>query len=423
MSVRLFALLAICTIVSGVVALAAPTAVSQLLEANHVNGIARVWRRFNDAAFEVALGHASIKYRVPLSLEHHFPIASNTKLYIAVALYQLQEDGLVDLESSIANYLNATDFCAFGYPNMTSYCPQVPGNASCQTITFVQLLSMTAGIPANTETMLLPYPGSIAQTFGSSLVAPLLFVPGTQYYYSNPSFNLAGYFVEKLSGMPLPQYLQRRIIEPLGLTSTYLDVYNGQFAMDEKRVDEFYQFIDPSSNATVSTGTCTFDLDSGAGAGAGGLVSSSYDEMVFYFTLFNFSDGAWGMPLLKNRSSLDAIVKPRIAQSDVGPDYYYTQGVGVKLSGPNITSPLEAIVYEGETLCVRTANIYNVSAGLTLPTMAQVWTNVVVSYTSKDAITAIESGDRGYFYSFLEAFPTPTAPFFLAIKLLALVLW
>jgi CubicO group peptidase (beta-lactamase class C family) len=417
-----FAGTGLCLLLLCVCFASARTTPQSILASYNFTGVAHAWRKPNVPVFETAQGYTNAKYRISMTLDAHFPIGSNTKLYIAVALYQLQEDGLVDLESSIGNYLNATDFCAFGYPNMTSYCPQVPGNASCQTITFVQLLSMTAGIPVNAAEEFMPYPGSIAQTFGSSLVAPLLFVPGTQYYYSNPSFNLAGYFVEKLSGMPLPQYLQRRIIEPLGLTSTYLDVYNGQFAMDEKRVDEFYQFIDPSSNTTVSTGTCTFDLDSGAGAGAGGLVSSSYDEMVFYFTLFNFSDGAWGMPLLKNRSSLEAIVKPRIAQSGVGPGYYYSQGVGVKLSDPNITSPLEAIVYEGETLCVRTANIYNVSAGLTLPTMAQVWTNVVVSYTSKDAITAIESGDRGYFYSFLEAFPTPTAPFFLAIRLLALVL-
>jgi CubicO group peptidase (beta-lactamase class C family) len=399
-----FAGTGLCLLLLCVCFASARTTPQSILASYNFTGVAHAWRKPNVPVFETAQGYTNAKYRISMTLDAHFPIGSNTKLYMAVALYQLQEDGLVDLESSIGNYLNATDFCAFGYPNMTSYCPQVPGNASCQTITFVQLLSMTAGIPVNAAEEFMPYPGSIAQTFGSSLVAPLLFVPGTQYYYSNPSFNLAGYFVEKLSGMPLPQYLQRRIIEPLGLTSTYLDVYNGQFAMDEKRVDEFYQFIDPVSKALASTGVCTSEIDLGSVAGAGGMISTQRDEMVFYFTLFNFSDGAWGMPLLKNRSSLEAILKPR---AQMGTDQYYAQGIAVMPWAARPTSlPPAYIFYEGGTMCVSTANWFDLTKAS--PTLTQVWSNTKVYYLNASDVKLIGQQDTGTIWEYLNAIPART---------------
>ena len=61
-----------------------------------------------------------------------FPVGSNTKLYVAVALYQLQEAGKVDLNASIADYLNARDFENFGMKGTRKYCPKVAGSSECQ---------------------------------------------------------------------------------------------------------------------------------------------------------------------------------------------------------------------------------------------------------------------------------------------------
>ncbi|MBV8117863.1 MAG: beta-lactamase family protein [Candidatus Eremiobacteraeota bacterium] len=49
---------------------------------------------------------------------------------------------------------------------------------------------------------------------------PLLFKPGTQYYYSNTNYLLLGLIVAKVSGVPLGAFLQRRILGPLGMQHT-----------------------------------------------------------------------------------------------------------------------------------------------------------------------------------------------------------
>src|SRR5438094_5011683 len=45
-----------------------------------------------------------------------------------------------------------------------------------------------------------------------------IFSPGTVPAYSNYGANLAGYIVQRLSGMPFEQYVQKNIFAPLGMT-------------------------------------------------------------------------------------------------------------------------------------------------------------------------------------------------------------
>jgi CubicO group peptidase (beta-lactamase class C family) len=51
---------------------------------------------------------------------------------------------------------------------------------------------------------------------------PLDFEPGTKYQYSNTNFVIAGLIVEKASGMPLVEFLKRRIFTPLGMKSVMI---------------------------------------------------------------------------------------------------------------------------------------------------------------------------------------------------------
>src|SRR5262249_23731264 len=48
----------------------------------------------------------------------------------------------------------------------------------------------------------------------------LNFPPGHEYSYSNTGFNLLAIVVQRVSGMPLPEFTRRRLFEPLGMTHT-----------------------------------------------------------------------------------------------------------------------------------------------------------------------------------------------------------
>ena len=48
---------------------------------------------------------------------------------------------------------------------------------------------------------------------------PLLYQPGSKWVYS-VSMDIQGYIIEKLSGKPLPEFMQERIFKPLRMTDT-----------------------------------------------------------------------------------------------------------------------------------------------------------------------------------------------------------
>ena len=390
-------------------AAAAPAAAYEaVLAAANFTGNARVTHGPGTTVWRQSFGYRSRKYRVPMDKDARFPVASNTKLYVAISLYQLQEQGKVVLSRPVADYLPPSALAALGFPpQVTRWCPVVAGSpaTACRNVTFQQLLGMSAGLP-DLGFQFRPYPGSLAAVVGWHLTAPngqLLFEPGTQYYYSNPSFMLGAYMVELLSGQPFGDYLRANIMDPLGLSRhTYYDPYNGKLGGDDGRVDEFYRWLDPATKAEVAWGPCSSEFDLGSANGAGGIVSTQVDEATLYYTLFNFSApmARWGRPVLRDPASVVSIVAPWTPMPGSG--NYYAQGLFIW--SPNASAPVPPrIMYEGEIMCSLTANYFDTTA--TPHVLTQVWSNTHVRFVSSAALAAQQASERGSFFSFLQSLP------------------
>jgi CubicO group peptidase (beta-lactamase class C family) len=368
---------------------------SPLFTAANFTGVAAARKgRPDNVLYDAGYGSIDFRGKEAMPKDAHFPIASNTKVYVAIGLYQLQERGLVDLSRNIQDYLESSDFAAFGVPQMTKYCPVLPGSTVCQNITFVQLLNMQACLP-DTEFQFLPYPGSLGLVFGRYIYLPLACEPGTQYYYSNPAFMLGAYFVEKFSGMRWRDYNDRYIHTPLGQKHTYFDPYNGQLQSDSLRVDEWFEVLNTADTELLGKGRCYDEFDLGSASGAGGIISTTADEALLYFTLFNFSEGATGAPLFQNLSTVRELVRPR---TNIGPFWlnssltqFYAQGLFVVAERMCAEIPWY-IVYEGAIMCSHTSNTFRVAqydwttGKEAMPAMmSQVWSAVRVAYTTPAA--------------------------------------
>ena len=348
-------------------------------------------------------GYFDIPNQVPMMKDVRIPIGSNSKLYTAVAIYQLHEQGFLNVDADIATMLDKADFEKFGISGVTKYCPQV-GYISrfnkCATITLHQLLSMSSGIypqlncdevpSTKTQCNREPYfvnPGSIARFVGTFILEPLIFEPGTRYVYSNPNFILATYFVEKYSNMTFQKYLQENIFSRLGMENTYYDFYNGQLEMDEKRVKQYYKFYDNNTYDLLSTGAATTELDLGAIAGTGGLVGTLQDEVTFYYALFNRTTK--GAPLFTNATTQEAFLAPTTFMTDAIPGLdgyfmYYGQGTAIVCSSEGCIDGPTWITYTGGTLTCFTSNVMDYKSYI----MSQVWTSTVVLATTPDDFEA-----------------------------------
>jgi CubicO group peptidase (beta-lactamase class C family) len=164
-------------------------------------------------------GFADIASHTPITEDTVFRIASITKTFTAIAVMQLWEQGLIDLDTPANDYL-----CAYKL---------IPARASFRPATVRHLLTHTAGIrevlhPSGLlrmrdlgETVPFGQPvPSLAEYYRGGLRIDV--EPGSRFMYTNHGFATLGQLVEDVSGMSLDQYLREHIFEPLGMASTDL---------------------------------------------------------------------------------------------------------------------------------------------------------------------------------------------------------
>ncbi|MBU8816651.1 serine hydrolase domain-containing protein [Mycolicibacterium goodii] len=164
-----------------------------------------------------AFGVGDAATGVPMLVDDHHRIGSVTKTFTGTAILQLVEQGRIRLSDPVSRY--------------------VEGVPSGDEITLDMLGRMRSGLADYTETgdfIERLYresptgPDAFAVTprelVESAFTQPLKFTPGSRYEYSNTNTVLLGMVVEKVSGIPLGQYLQDNIFGPLSLDHTFYPV-------------------------------------------------------------------------------------------------------------------------------------------------------------------------------------------------------
>jgi CubicO group peptidase (beta-lactamase class C family) len=142
-----------------------------------------------------------------------FRIGSLTKTITAIAVMQLWEQGLVDLDAPVGGYLRAYRL--------------IPAKPGFRPATLRHLLTHTAGVRAVRQPADLLRPALGWGTRAGRPVPPLAgyyrgglhidVEPGTRWAYSNHGFATLGQIVEDVSGVPFVRYLRERVFGPLGM--------------------------------------------------------------------------------------------------------------------------------------------------------------------------------------------------------------
>ncbi|MER7463697.1 serine hydrolase domain-containing protein [Streptomyces sp. NPDC097981] len=194
-------------------------------------------------------------------------IGSNTKVFTAVVVLQLVGEGKIGLDATVDTYL----------PGL------VRGEGiDGRHITVRQLLQHTSGLP--------DYEGLVDDsTLRQRYFEPrdLLdmafqrkadFAPGANWAYSNTNYIVAGLIVQKVTGRPLAEEMDRRVIKRIGLRHTYFP------AAGDRTIREPH----PKSYSQESAGAPLRDFteaDPSAGWAAGQLISTNSDVNRFFTEL------------------------------------------------------------------------------------------------------------------------------------------
>ena len=154
-------------------------------------------------AFVKAYGSARLDPQVGAGPEMRYSVGSISKQFTAAAILLLQEEGKLSLDDKVAKFI----------PDLTR----------ANEITIRQLLSHTSGYqdywPQDYVMPIMLQPVTGQKILDIWARKPLDFDPGTKWQYSNTNFVIAGMVAEKAAGMPLFQYLTKKIFAPLGMTS------------------------------------------------------------------------------------------------------------------------------------------------------------------------------------------------------------
>lgn len=156
-------------------------------------------------------GFADVAARRPMTAQTKFRIASNSKLFTAIAIMQLREAGKIRLDDPVVQYL--------------PWFKAAPAGDDDGPITIEQLLSHSAGLQREVgdhwSSYKFPTREELQRLYADRHAA---FAPAQRWKYSNLGFAIAGLVVEKVSGQSFASYIQANILDPLEMRDTSVDL-------------------------------------------------------------------------------------------------------------------------------------------------------------------------------------------------------
>ena len=262
------------------------------VDENKLAGIVTLLARDGQVFHFERFGMADIEAKKPMELDSLFRIFSMTKPIASVALMMLYEEGRFHLEDPVTSFIPEFEglkvYAGMGQTGMRL-------DELKHQMTIRHLLTHTSGLSygfyedSPVEAM---YREADTRSAGSSLKdmiqklskLPLLYQPGTEWRYSVAT-DVVGYLVEVMSGQRFDDFLEERILSPLGMEST------GFYAPEEEigRLGAVYGPPENGGGLSIvdNAETSRFARPTTFFSGGGGLVSTAGDYFRFCQMMLN----------------------------------------------------------------------------------------------------------------------------------------
>jgi CubicO group peptidase (beta-lactamase class C family) len=250
-------------------------------------------------------GWADLARKKPMQTDSVFWIASQSKPITAAALMILVDEGKVSLDDPVEKFLpefhGQMVIAEKDKDHILFRKPKHP-------ITVRNILAHTSGLPFRSPIEVptldrLP----LADRVRSYAMVGLDFEPDTKYQYSNAGINTAGRIIEVVSGKSFENFLDQRLLAPLGMKDTSFWPSEGQ----THRIAKAYK-PDPKNKGLVETQIDQLQYPLGnrterTSMPAGGLFSTASDLARFYQMLIN--KGQFEGKRILSESAVDALIK------------------------------------------------------------------------------------------------------------------
>jgi CubicO group peptidase (beta-lactamase class C family) len=243
----------------------------------------------------VTYGFSHLESRERVGADELFQIGSISKSFVALALLQLRDEGKLDLERPVTDYL-----------------PWLRIQSAFAPITVHHLLTHSSGLPGA---------GDVFQS-DPELSHVAAYAPGEHFHYNNAMYDVLGILAWTLDGRELPEVLRERLLRPLGMTASEpvitLDV--------RERMAKSYRAFLGDRPFPRHGKLCEAPAIIGTG-GAGCVASTPADMGRYLQMLARHGERAGGR--LVSEDSFKRFASPHILAEDFGPGAHYGYGIAV----------------------------------------------------------------------------------------------
>ncbi len=200
--------------------------------------------------FQQAYGLASKSFNVPNRLDTKFNLGSMNKMFTAVAVLQLVEQGKLSLEDKVGKHI-----------------PDYPNKDVAEKVTIHHLLTHTSGMGSYFNKDYMDASKArfkkVRDYFPLMANEKLAFEPGARWQYSNSGFMLLGAIIEAASGKDYFDYVREHIYKPAGMTNT--DAYE----MDQDTPNLAIGYTNPGRGGAPAQNNLYMHVVKGGPAGGG----------------------------------------------------------------------------------------------------------------------------------------------------------
>ena len=316
--------------------------IQQAVDSGWIAGAVGFIARDGKIIYNKGFGYADKESKTKMQPGNIFRIASQTKAITSVALMMLYEEGKFLLDDPISKYIPS-----FVNPKVLDKFNETDSSYTTvpakREVTIRDLLTHTSGIDyaviGSTQMRAIYAKAQLNPGFGSDTMKlanmvnklgtmPLVHQPGEKWTYGL-NVDVVGRLVEILSGMPLDQFFQQRIFQPLGMTDTYFYLPENKYnrLVTAYTEDTLHKRVTWESQKG-SIGSSNYPKIHGVYfAGGAGLSSTVKDYATFLQMLLN--RGIYNGHRLLAPRTIEMMTSNQIGDLNVGKDKF---GLGFEVT-------------------------------------------------------------------------------------------
>ena len=202
----------------------------------------------DDLIYAKGFGLANVEKKKPMTSSTLYRIASHSKLFTAISIMQLRDEGKLRLDDPVKDHLPEFSI-AIKHPN-------------ARPVTIRGLLTHSSGIPreaasAYWQDFKFPTTAEVVERMKNQ---ETILPSGDRFKYSNLAYGLMGMIIEKKSGLSFADYVEKNIMKPLGMDDSsvaFPDAHKAKLAVGYGRrmpdgSREVFPFVDAHALAAAT---------------------------------------------------------------------------------------------------------------------------------------------------------------------------